>query len=170
MFAKRNALEVAVKSVYDQWMCGELQQLITERNYRTVHTYIPMGSEIDIRPLLHHLLQSGVTVVSPKTLPKRKLENRRLVSLDELETGIMGTQHPLEANVHEGSFDCIIVPGLAIDARQYRLGYGGGYYDNFLVNHSGAHKLGIYYPFQHIEQVPTEPHDLKLDAVLMKPF
>ncbi|MES2781138.1 MAG: 5-formyltetrahydrofolate cyclo-ligase [Bacteroidota bacterium] len=167
MFAKRNALDAILKNKYDRWIAEQLQRLIAERNYKTVHTYIPMGSEIDIRPVINFMLHSGITVISPKTLPKHQLENRILVSLDDLATGIMGTQHPREATVYEGLFDLIIVPGLAIDVNNYRLGYGGGYYDTFLAKQQDAHTVGIYYPFQQVEHVPIESHDLKLDAVLI---
>jgi 5-formyltetrahydrofolate cyclo-ligase len=168
MFAKRNALDATMKQVYDQWICAQLKHLITERNFRKVHVYIPMGAEIDIVPLISWMLESGIVVVSPKTLPRRQLENRILVSLDQLETGVMGTRHPLVANVYEGEFDCVIVPGLAIDAQNYRLGYGGGYYDTFLAGQPNALKIGIYYPVQLVGKVPSEPHDLRLDIVLMK--
>lgn len=168
MFVKRNAIDRGDKAAYDEWINTELRQLITDRNCKTVHAYIPMGSEIDIRPVISYMLESGITVISPKTLPHHQLENRVLVSLDQLGTGIMGTQHPLEANVYEGTFDLIIVPGLAIDRNNFRLGYGGGYYDIFLASQPDAHKVGIYYPFQQVEHVPVEPHDFRLDAVLIK--
>jgi 5-formyltetrahydrofolate cyclo-ligase len=170
MFALRNSLDDQVKKTYDTWICEELTQQLLLRKCTTVHAYIPMRSEIDIRPLLANLLQSGVTVVCPKTLPKRKLENRILISLEELEIGIMGTQHPREATLYEGEYDCIIVPGLAIDSERYRLGYGGGYYDTFLSSQPNAFTIGIYYPFQQVQKVPTEPHDLPLQSVLLKPF
>ena len=58
------------------------------------------------------------------------------------------------------------MPGLAFNDANFRLGYGGGYYDNFLLQYPLAYKLGICYPFQKVEQIPLEPHDVKLDDVL----
>lgn len=170
MFIKRNAIEINDKLAYDEWINTQLKQLVIERGCKTVHAYIPMGAEIDIRPVISWMLEAGIKVISPKTLPQHRLENRILVSLDKLGTGIMGTQHPMEANVYEGKFDLIIVPGLAIDRNNYRLGYGGGYYDIFLADQPDAYKVGIYYPFQVVEHVPIESHDLRLDAVLIKPL
>jgi 5-formyltetrahydrofolate cyclo-ligase len=63
MFALRNSLDAQVKKTYDTWICEELTQKLLLRNCVKVHAYIPMGSEIDIRPLLAHLLQLGATVV-----------------------------------------------------------------------------------------------------------
>jgi len=57
---------------------------------------------------------------------------------------------------------------LAFDANNYRLGYGGGYYDTFLAQHPTAFKQGIFYPFQEVSEVPTEVHDVQLDHVLVR--
>lgn len=170
MLAARAQINVAQKSSYDAFICQALQQIIAQHDYKSVHAYIPMAHEIDITPLLHQLLQHNITLVCPKTLPKRQLENRILQSLQHLETGIKGTQHPAHAEVYEGHYDLIIVPGLAFDLQHYRLGYGGGYYDNFLMAHPQAQKIGIFYPFQQVAQVPREAHDVALDGLIVKEF
>ena len=90
-----------------------------------------------------------------------------LNSLDDLEKGVFGTKHPTGENEFDGEYDLIIVPGLSFDRNNYRLGYGGGYYDNFMVNYPAAKKIGIFYPFQEIENVPSETHDMMLDEILV---
>jgi 5-formyltetrahydrofolate cyclo-ligase len=170
MLQRRGKIDPVAKQDYDQWICNKLEKIIREQNFKSVHAYIPMANEIDIRPLIEQLLLSGVTVICPKTLPKRKLENRILHSLDEVEIGIMGTKHPMQPEPYEGKPDLIIVPGLAFDDQKYRLGYGGGYYDNFLVNYPDSYKVGIFYPSQEIDIVPIEAHDIALDTVLVKAF
>jgi 5-formyltetrahydrofolate cyclo-ligase len=167
MLQRRNACDTHLRSEYDARICTELSQIISGNDFRSVHVYIPIGSEIDIRPVILDLLKKNVRVVAPKTLPARKLENRILHSLSELETGVMKTLHPLRADIHEGPFDLIIVPGLAFDRRNFRLGYGGGYYDNFLASHPGAMTIGIFYPFQEVENVPVEQHDIMLKRILV---
>lgn len=172
MNSRRAKLDKERKQRYDIWVCEQLLSRIKKRSASIVHAYLPMGTEIDIRPLLEQLLTDGIKVVCPKTLPRPKLENRVLKSLEELETGVMGTKFPAEREVYEGDIDLIVVPGLAIDKSRYRLGYGGGYYDHFLNQHPEAYKVGVYYPFQLVESVPVEPHDVQLDDVLigeMKP-
>ncbi|TVR38329.1 MAG: 5-formyltetrahydrofolate cyclo-ligase [Cryomorphaceae bacterium] len=170
MLERRARINPDVKRTYDAWICEELYQHIEKENYRTVHAYIPLPAEINITPLLEKLLAEDVCVVCPRALPARKLENRVLHSLDELEIGKMGTRHPAEADIYEGPVDFVIVPGLAFDRSRYRLGYGGGYYDNFLIAQSKAQKTGIFYPFQEVEKVPREAHDVQLDEVLFKEF
>lgn len=170
MLHKRGTISPPEKRAYDKWICSELMRSIVDRGCEVVHAYLPLRGEINIRPLLEELLEKKITVVAPKTLPRPKLENRVLKSFDALDTGVMKTQYPTERDVYEGPFDLIVVPGLAIDNNKYRLGYGGGYYDHFMSQHPEAFKVGIYYPFQLVEKVPTEPHDVQLDAVLVGDF
>ena len=44
------------------------------------------------------------------------------------------TQEPLTNSVEKELLDLVIVPALAVDKENYRLGYGGGFYDRFLTN------------------------------------
>ncbi len=167
MLLRRAAIAPVEKRRYDKWICARLEEIIFERKCKVVHAYLPLRGEINIRPLLENLLAAKIKVVCPKTLPRPKLENRVLKSFDALETGVMKSQYPADADVYEGPFDLIIVPGLAIDRNKYRLGYGGGYYDHFLAHHPKALKVGIFYSFQLLETVPTEPHDVKIDRMLI---
>ena len=167
MHLKRAELNPVFKQKYDKWICEALLKTIKENKFKTIHCYLPMGTEIDIFPLIEILLKENLTIVTPKTLTKRKLKHLVLKSLDELEEGVYGTQHPAGDNEFLGQYDLIITPGLAFDASNYRLGYGGGYYDNFMVQYPEARKIGICYPFQQVDKIPVEEHDLKLDAILL---
>ena len=167
MLTQRAKLDKQKKTQYDQWICDSIWKIIKANNYKTVHCYLPMGTEINILPLIERMLGDNITVVTPKTLPKRKLQNLVLKSLTAIEKGVFGTSHPANANEYNGDYDLIIVPGLAFNKANYRLGYGGGYYDNFLNQHPNSYKLGIFYPFQKMEYVPLEEHDMQLDGILV---
>ena len=62
------------------------------------------------------------------------------------------------------------MPLLAFDARGYRLGYGGGYYDRSMkaLRHMGIAPLffGVAYSQQEVPALPAEAHDQKLDGIL----
>ncbi|WP_066759766.1 5-formyltetrahydrofolate cyclo-ligase [Crocinitomix algicola] len=167
MQTQRDHLNHNEKSSYDQKICEALIKLVENRECKVVHVYIPMGSEINIIPFIQYLLNNNIKVIAPKTLAKPILENRVLSSLNDLEKGVFGTVHPKNSTPYTGSIDLVVIPGLAIDKNAYRLGYGGGYYDTFLAKYPNAFKVGIYYPFQCVEQVPTEPHDIPLDVVVI---
>ncbi len=166
MFSKRASLKPSLKLDLDNNINQQLFDIITAQKAQIIHSYLPMGAEVAIFPLIQKLLDLGITVVCPKTLPKRKLEHRVLKSLNELEEGIMKTFHPKEPEIFDGKCDVIIVPGLAYDSLKYRVGYGGGYYDGFLADQPHALKVGVFYSFQEVESVPKEAHDLCLDRIV----
>jgi len=166
MIAQRTKMPLPLKEKYDLWICSHLQKIIKERGCKVLHTFLPMAGEINIYPLIESLLQENILIVSPKVLPKRKLQNLILQSLNEVEKGAFGTTHPSNSKEFHGEYNLIVVPGLSFDHNKNRLGYGGGYYDNFLIHHPNALRLGIFYPFQKINEVPTESHDVQLDEVL----
>ena len=59
-----------------------------------------------------------------------------------------------------------IVPGLAFTRDGRRLGYGGGWYDRLLASaRKGSLKIGVAHEFQVVEDLPHEPHDIRLDRL-----
>ena len=166
MLEQRDKLPRKDLKVYSENICQQLWALIEQKNLRTIHSYLPMGSEVNTIPLLQKALDKGLTVVVPKTLRKRKMQNLVLKDLKNMELGIFNTYHPKEASEYKGEYDLIIVAGLLFDRRGFRVGYGGGYYDTFLANQKHALKVGVCYPFQTTESVPIEAHDIRLDLFL----
>ena len=59
-----------------------------------------------------------------------------------------------------------IVPGYAFTPDGRRLGKGGGYYDRFLAKYPEIRTLGLTYSVLLQEDIPTEPHDIVVDAVI----
>ena len=53
---------------------------------------------------------------------------------------------------------------IAINGSGYRLGYGGGFYDRFLINQSGI-KVGIIFADFYLEALPHAPCDLPVDYI-----
>ena len=70
----------------------------------------------------------------------------------------------------EKILDLIIVPGIGFDYQRNRIGFGGGFYDNFLTKVRKMKKeivcVAVCYDFQIVEKVPTEEHDVRVDAVV----
>lgn len=67
---------------------------------------------------------------------------------------------------YKGDFDLIIVPGVAFDRKGNRLGRGRGYYDRFLCQHLSVKRIGICFDFQLVDEIPTEPFDIRMDEVI----
>jgi len=65
------------------------------------------------------------------------------------------------------NFDAVIVPMLGFDPKTlHRIGYGGGYYDKFLATQPQARKIGVCFEAGKTENLPAEPHDIRLKLVV----
>lgn len=165
MMSLRAGLSAADKLRFEEVICARLWSWVETFRPAVIHTYLPMGDEVEVRPFIARALDAGITVVAPKSLKGRRMENLILRSLDDLEPGIFGTSHPAGGHVYDGVFDLFVVPGLAFDRQGNRIGYGAGYYDLFLGSQASGFKVGVCYPFQLLPELPHETHDVRMDAV-----
>ena len=62
--------------------------------------------------------------------------------------------------------DLVIVPLLAFTAEGGRLGQGGGHYDRWLAANPETLAVGIGWDDQLVDELPLEPHDRPLRAVV----
>ncbi len=99
------------------------------------------------------------TVVGDDIIPVR-LDNDTTFA-----EGDFNIQEP-QNNPYTGDYDLIIVPGVAFDKNCNRLGRGRGYYDRFLCQHPNVKKIGICFDFQLVDEIPTEPTDIKMDEIV----
>jgi 5-formyltetrahydrofolate cyclo-ligase len=123
----------------------------------------PLDGEIDIRRLLTGLHAAGHAVVLPETPPRgHPLIFRRWSPGAPMRPGRFGTSVP------DGDIltpDWLLVPLVAFDRQGRRLGYGGGYYDRTLPLLPGAPRIGCAFAAQELDEVPSGPYDIRLDAV-----
>jgi 5-formyltetrahydrofolate cyclo-ligase len=62
------------------------------------------------------------------------------------------------------TIDFMLIPGVAFDKQNNRMGRGRGFYDRLLAL-SNSTKAGVCFNFQMVESVPHETHDIKMDMV-----
>jgi 5-formyltetrahydrofolate cyclo-ligase len=83
----------------------------------------------------------------------------------DLEPGAFGLVQPAsEAQVI--SPDIVFVPLIGFTERLERLGQGGGHYDRWLAAHPDTKAIGLAWDVQLCEELPLEPHDMKLGGVI----
>ena len=62
----------------------------------------------------------------------------KITQLDNFKKNKYGILEPQKIEkINKIDIDLVIAPGLAFNTLGYRIGYGGGYYDNFLKNFEG---------------------------------
>ncbi|KGD92096.1 MULTISPECIES: 5-formyltetrahydrofolate cyclo-ligase [Rhizobium/Agrobacterium group] len=134
-----------------------------------VSGFLPIRSEVDLRPLMASLRDRSARLCVPVILDKKTIVFRELVRGADLVPGTFGTFGP-GPEAAELDPDVMLVPLSAFDRQGHRIGYGGGYYDRAIhrLQQKGLKPklIGIAFDCQEVASVPFEPHDIRLDAVL----
>ncbi|MFT5145815.1 MAG: 5-formyltetrahydrofolate cyclo-ligase [Polaribacter sp.] len=105
---------------------------------KNVHLFLsmPKFKEIDTTPLITYFRNENKRIVVSKcnfkdnTLSHFYLEEDTVLSLNKF-----GVLEPVAAElVEENKLDLIFIPMLISDDKKFRVGYGKGFYDRFLLN------------------------------------
>lgn len=83
----------------------------------------------------------------------------------DCEVGPLGLLQP-RADAEQAVPDLLFVPLLGFTAGGARLGQGGGHYDRWLAAHAKAIAIGLAWDAQLVDELPLEPHDRPLTAVV----
>lgn len=154
-------------------ICRKLLARDEFRKSRTVLFYAPFDGEVDTFEIMKMALHNGKHICLPKVIrPQKCFLPIAITDLDnDLERGSYGILEPraeLKTICPTENIDSVIVPGVAFDNDNYRLGRGGGYYDRFLSALSDWQwTAGLAFDFQIVDTIPQkEPHDLPVSCVL----
>jgi 5-formyltetrahydrofolate cyclo-ligase len=128
--------------------------------------YMPQGSELDPGPLMRRLKAWAKPALPAAFSWEEPLEFR--LWGDVLEPDAFGIPAP-PTEAEAVLPDLVIAPLLAFDRAGGRLGQGAGHYDRAIANLRRAKPvfvLGLAYAGQEVAELPMEPHDQRLDAIL----
>ncbi|MCF8468193.1 MAG: 5-formyltetrahydrofolate cyclo-ligase [Sneathiella sp.] len=135
--------------------------------------YWPLGDELDTKPLLHRLHELGVACALPVVEKKDQPLMFRKWELDTvLEPGNFNVLIPTKT-APELTPTIVLAPLLAFDARGYRLGYGGGFYDRTLEKlrkEGRCMAAGYAYAGQEVAKVVTDSYDQRLDWIVTEEY
>lgn len=129
--------------------------------------YHPAGSEIDPTPLRARL-PAGAVALPVATSRDDALIFRLHGPGDGLVPDALGIPSPPDF-APAVLPDVVFTPLLAFDHRGGRLGQGGGHYDRTFAELRGIKPVlvvGLAYSAQALPEIPMEPHDQRLDAIL----
>ncbi len=131
--------------------------------------FMPIRSEVDIRPLMARLRERGARLCLPVVLDRENIVFRAFEREAPLVQTGFGTTGP-GPQAEELNPEILLVPLSAFDDTGNRIGYGAGHYDRAIdrlrANGMVPKLIGIAFDVQKVEKVPAEPHDVQLDAIL----
>ena len=135
------------------------------KNAKTVLLYHSLPDEV----YTHDFIRKWYTrkrILLP-VVTENTLELYTYTGPDKLKTGAYGIAEPTEGKfTNFKEIDLAIIPGMAFDRRGNRLGRGKGYYDRLLPFLAGTYKLGVCFPYQLLESIPTEGFDVRMNEVI----
>lgn len=142
-----------------------LADVLAAHRGKALAGYMPMRTEIDPLPAMTaHQGPVGVPVILG---PGQALKFREWTPGCAMEEGAFRAFIPVEGAWVEP--EVVIVPLVAFDARGYRLGYGGGFYDRTLEGLRARRPtiaVGFAFDAQEMAEVPIEDTDQKLDFIV----
>ena len=142
-----------------------LADLMAEYGAKPLAGYMAMRTEIDpTDAMAAHQGPVGVPVIMGAGQP---LRFRAWTPGCDLIEGEFGAKIPAEGAWIEP--EILIVPMVAWDRRGFRLGYGGGFYDRTLEGLRAKRPtiaIGFAFAAQELAEVPVEPVDQPLDALV----
>lgn len=142
---------------------------------RTILFYASFDGEVDTFEMMKHAQKLGKRI----GLPYVVRDTREIIPVlvesieNDLALGPYGVRQPkrLDSAQRLGpeEIDLVIVPAVAFDRRNNRLGRGAGYYDRFLKGlPSDTPIIGLAFDFQIVDQLsPQEEHDVPVSCVLV---
>jgi 5-formyltetrahydrofolate cyclo-ligase len=137
--------------------------------------YLPLEEEFDVLPLLNQALHMRKACYLPVTAnrPAQPLRFARLDGQHDLTRNQYGIIEPNSRRLLNARWlDVVILPLVGFDGAGHRLGMGGGYYDAtlaFLRSRKVWRKpylIGLAFECQRAQLIPSEPWDIRLNAVL----
>lgn len=155
-----------------------LWKIIEDRKINSILFYIAFGSEVKTQDCIIKALERNFTVTVPVcvkekladgTYEKNLLASKLINFPSELEKNKFGLLEPKKEFVRPfppESLDLVIVPGLAFDMKGYRIGYGAGYYDNFLPKCTNALFVALAYQIQIVDNVYPESWDVPVHIII----
>jgi len=168
---RRDEVPEDLRMSWSRAICSQLQGLLAEKALHFPMFYVSFRSEVATHDLIRSRLEQGLFVAVPIThLATHTLEPRRITHWGQLVPGAYGILEPdaqITGPAPPQELSAVIVPGSVFDLSGGRYGYGGGYYDRFLMNAAPqAVRIGLAFELQVLESIPLARHDQRMHWII----
>lgn len=165
LIAGRMALPVSIRTKNSTAIADQLDSLVPSGRDTIVSVYWPFRGEPNLRPWMKAMHEKGVQVALPLVEEKGKPLSFRLWSPKaRLARGIWNIPYPVDGDVVVPNV--VISPLVGFDPGNFRLGYGGGYFDRTLAAlDTKPLVIGVGHPSLAIDTIYPQPHDIPMDWI-----
>ena len=169
MARRKRALSVEHKNIASEGLCRQLLSNRKIQNAKVLLLYNALPDEISLAPLLDFLYkkENPPTLLLP-IVKGEELELKIYRGINSLQIGAYGILEPTgEVFTEYSNIEIAIIPGVAFNQSGIRIGRGKGFYDRLLPHLTKTYKIGVCFPCQLIEDLPSEPHDVPMDTIIV---
>ena len=124
-----------------------------------IYCYIDCKNEVATKKIFEEAWKQGKKTACPKVIGD-EMEFYYIQSFEELEPGYFGVKEPITTMRAQGKKVLVIMPGVAFDKKNHRIGYGKGFYDKYLNRNSNYSRVAIAFSFQVLDDVPSDKYDM----------
>jgi 5-formyltetrahydrofolate cyclo-ligase len=166
---QRANIPQAERALFDRRIGDHLLALPELEGTPAVALFWPIEhlAEVDLRPVDERLRQRGCALGYPAIgHGSEHMVFRCLSDTAALVDGGKGFMQPPPDAPIMARLDVILVPGLSFDGSGFRVGYGGGYYDQILPQWPSATAIGVCYERLLEDALPHLRHDVPVDIVV----
>lgn len=128
-------------------------------NAEEIYCYIDFRNEVGTEKIIEKAWNLGKKVAVPKVMGSF-MEFFYIQNWNELSPGNWGIMEPKKENQALGSNVLVIMPGAVFDKEKHRIGYGRGYYDQYLDKHLDYQTMALAFELQMLENIPADEHDI----------
>lgn len=166
LIADRMALSVKVRQAKGEAAKQKLLVTVELKQYPVLGIYWPMRGEIDVRDIARRHVEAGGVVGLPVVVEKgAPVEFWKWQPGAGMRRGVWNIPVPVTRDVVIP--DACIVPLVGFDGEQYRLGYGGGYYDRTLAAlERRPFCVGLGFAEARLPSIFPQPHDIPMHAIV----
>lgn len=172
----RHSRDDIPQDIRDGWSL-EIQDRIRQFRWyqeaQIILSYVSFRSEVDTGKINQWILEDGKRLYLPRTYGDRhEMIYYRVRDLSLLQPGYQGIREPQEGEgfpLQTGEMETLmLMPGLAFDGRGNRIGYGGGYYDRYLMQHGDriSHTVMLAFDRQRVPEIAVEECDIRPDRII----
>ena len=140
-----------------------------KKNLISMSSYYPASYEVNTIKLFETNIISKLKISLPVIKDNNNMYFYEWKKNDVLKINRFGMLEPVLLSKRIVP-DVMLVPLLAYDSQNNRLGYGGGFYDRYLNKYLKRHNniltIGIAFSFQKHHKIPTLNNDVKLNYIL----
>lgn len=162
-------LSIDTRSTIETKIRENLFSSSTWKKAKTIGVTVSRGAEWDTSKIMEEGWQLGKKICVPKCYPKeKKLVFYEIDNFEQLEISFYNLKEPIVEKtkvVEKEEIDLLIVPGVVFNENGYRIGFGGGYYDRYLVDFPND-TVSLAWSGQVVESLPVEEHDIAVGKII----